>query len=163
MSKLFITQNSYGREILVGDDVKLKYRNFSGINNKNYPDPNKKTFDIYVDDPDMVALLTEKGCNVRIKQDADGNTYHLLTIKMNYGPMIKFPPRVTLWSNGVKTTLDENDVATILDTANIIKLGFEASIAPQKADPSRSSVWLNRMDVVIEPDRFATYGSKEEQ
>lgn len=162
MSKLFFARNNYGREILIGDDIELKYRNFSGMQGK-FPNPNNKNFDFIIDDPEMVAELQDRGCNVKIRpvyNGEEGEVVNTLNAKLNYATS-KYPPVVTLWCNGVATPLNEKDVAETLDHAIINKLGFECSLVDQKDHPGRKTIYVNKLSVVIEPDYFALYGAMD--
>lgn len=155
---------------LVLEDVRIKFRNFRGEAGK-YNRAGDRSFSVILPDEELAQKLKEDGWNVRQRvMNDDGDIQYTLPVSVMYrnfrGEPVRRPPRVYLLAGGVKTELDEEDVAQI-DTADIKSVSL--TIRPYAWENERGrgvKAYLKNIYVEVNVDeleeKFSHYGEDDD-
>lgn len=144
-------------ENLTIENAKLLFRNFAGAATK-FNAAGNRNFCVLIEDADAAERLINSGWNVRIlaPRNEEEEPRYYLPVAFSYA---NFPPKIYMISNGVKTLLEE-DVVASLDYADIRSV--DLIIRPYnwrlyEGTPKETSgvkAYLKTMYVVIEDDPF---------
>lgn len=140
------------RGILVIDDARIVYRNFSGAASQ-YNREGDRNFAVVIPDEETCERLKAEGWNVRIKppRTEDDEPFRYLTVKVKFNDN---GPNVFLQSGQAKNRLDEEDIS-ILDNIDIDSVSLDVRPYDWEANgKSGRAAYLQGMWVTQRVDRF---------
>lgn len=140
------------RGILVIDDARIVYRNFSGAASQ-YNREGDRNFAVVIPDEETCERLKTEGWNVRIKppRTEDDEPFRYLTVKVKFNDN---GPNVFLQSGQAKNRLDEEDIS-ILDNIDIDSVSLDVRPYDWEANgKSGRAAYLQGMWVTQRVDRF---------
>lgn len=141
------------RGILQIDDVRIIYRNFSGLGSK-YNREGDRNFSVVIDNQDLADSLVEAGWNVKIRpprEEGDIPFMHL-PVKVKFNDR---GPTIYLKTGSVLNKLDEESI-DCLDHVDI--LGVDLDIRPYDWEVNGKAgrtAYLQSIHVTQKVDRFA--------
>lgn len=141
------------RGILQMDNVRIVYRNFSGIGSK-FNREGDRNFSILIEDEATARELIDAGWNVKIKEPRDEGDIPFMHLPVK----VKFNdrgPNVYLQSGGNRVKLDEESVSC-LDDVDVLNVDLD--IRPYDWEVNGKTgrtAYLHSMCVTQEVDRFA--------
>lgn len=144
---------NFGPKTVQMDDVRIVFRNFSGVGTK-FNREGDRNFCVVIDDRDIADALIEQGWNVKIKPPREEGDEPFMYLKVN----VKYNdrgPAVYLDTNGRQNRLTE-DTVDILDNIDIARVDLD--LRPYDWDfngKSGRTAYLDRIWVVQHVDRFA--------
>lgn len=136
---------------LIIENAEIKFPNFAG-KRTDFNEEGKRKFVLVIDDENLANQLNEDGWNIKMKPDYDGEMEYRMDVEVSYR---LYPPRIYLISNGVKTLLDEADLAA-LDGSKFKTI--DLIINPycwEKAGRSGIKAYLKTGYFVLEDDPFS--------
>lgn len=141
------------RGILQMDNVRIVYRNFSGLGSK-FNREGDRNFSVIIEDEDMARELIDAGWNVKIKEPRDEGDIPFMHLPVK----IKFNdrgPNVYLQSGGNRVKLDEESVSC-LDDVDILNVDLDLRPYDWEVNGKNGrTAYLHSMCVTQEVDRFA--------
>lgn len=129
------------------------FRNFAGRPTRFTPE-GKRSFHVFFDDPDLVAVLEQDGWPIKYLQPRDPNDAPAphMEVAVNFGGRV--PPKIVLITSHGKTLLTEDTVGS-LDWAEIKNV--DVVIRPYNYDfagKKGTKPYLKTMYVTIEEDEL---------
>lgn len=148
------------RGILMIDNARIIYRNFSGIGSK-FNREGDKNFSVVIDDQQIADSLIQDGWNLKIKppRDEDDIPFMHLPVKLKFNDR---GPNVYLESGKNRIKLDEESISC-LDNVDIVNVDLD--IRPYDWEVNGKTgrtAYLQSMCVTQEVDRFARQYAEEE-
>lgn len=148
------------RGILMIDNARIIYRNFSGIGSK-FNREGDKNFSVVIDDQQIADSLIQDGWNLKIKppRDEDDIPFMHLPVKLKFNDR---GPNVYLESGKNRIKLDEESISC-LDNVDIVNVDLD--IRPYDWEVNGKTgrtAYLQSMCVTQEVDRFAKQYAEEE-
>lgn len=148
------------RGILMIDNARIIYRNFSGIGSK-FNREGDKNFSVVIDDQKIADSLIQDGWNLKIKppRDEDDIPFMHLPVKLKFNDR---GPNVYLESGKNRIKLDEESISC-LDNVDIVNVDLD--IRPYDWEVNGKTgrtAYLQSMCVTQEVDRFARQYAEEE-
>ena len=148
------------RGILMIDNARIIYRNFSGIGSK-FNREGDKNFSVVIDDQKIADSLIQDGWNLKIKppRDEDDIPFMYLPVKLKFNDR---GPNVYLESGKNRIKLDEESISC-LDNVDIVNVDLD--IRPYDWEVNGKTgrtAYLQSMCVTQEVDRFAKQYAEEE-
>ena len=148
------------RGILMIDNARIIYRNFSGIGSK-FNREGDKNFSVVIDDQQIADSLIQDGWNLKIKppRDEDDIPFMYLPVKLKFNDR---GPNVYLESGKNRIKLDEESISC-LDNVDIVNVDLD--IRPYDWEVNGKTgrtAYLQSMCVTQEVDRFAKQYAEEE-
>lgn len=148
------------RGILMIDNARIIYRNFSGIGSK-FNREGDKNFSVVIDDQQIADSLIQDGWNLKIKppRDEDDIPFMYLPVKLKFNDR---GPNVYLESGKNRIKLDEESISC-LDNVDIVNVDLD--IRPYDWEVNGKTgrtAYLQSMCVTQEVDRFARQYAEEE-
>ena len=148
------------RGILMIDNARIIYRNFSGIGSK-FNREGDKNFSVVIDDQKIADSLIQDGWNLKIKppRDEDDIPFMYLPVKLKFNDR---GPNVYLESCKNRIKLDEESISC-LDNVDIVNVDLD--IRPYDWEVNGKTgrtAYLQSMCVTQEVDRFAKQYAEEE-
>lgn len=140
------------RGVLVIDDARIVYRNFSGAASQ-YNREGDRNFAVVIPDEETCERLKAEGWNVRVKppRTEDDEPFRYLTVKVKFNDN---GPNVFLQSGSAKNKLDEEDIS-ILDNIDIDSVSLDVRPYDWEANgKSGRAAYLQGMWVTQRVDRF---------
>lgn len=139
--------------ILQMDDVRIVYRNFSGVGSK-FNREGDRNFSVVIDDQDIANQLIAEGWNIKVRppRDEDEIPFMHLPVKIKFNDR---GPIVYLQSGDNLVRLEE-DMVSCLDNVDII--GVDLDVRPYDWEVNGKTgrtAYLHSIRVVQEVDRFA--------
>lgn len=139
---------------LVLENARIVFRNFEGRPDKYNTRGGKRSFCVFLDDPEVMKQLQEDGWNVRIlapREEGDSPRYYL-QVAVAYE---NIPPKVYLVTSKKRELLTADTVA-LLDHADIV--GADLVISPYQWSVNGHSgvkAYLKTLYATVEEDEFA--------
>lgn len=151
---------NYGpRGILMIDDARIVYRNFSGVGSK-FNREGDRNFAVVIDDPRYVDELLERGWNVKVKppRDEDDEPFATLPVKIKFSDR---GPKIYLISGTAKNELDEDTIGC-LDDLDILSVDLDLRPYDWEVNGKNGrTAYLQAIHVTQEIDRFAARYANE--
>lgn len=143
-------------KMLVFDDAKFYYRNFSGRPTQFIREGGERGFGIFIDDPVYAQQLAEEGWNVRITKpkNSDYEPRHYLPVKVGY----KFRPPVVRMVRGRKIINMTEDMIGEIDYADVthLKVAINPRHRTDDTGEHKITAYLREMWVTIAEEVFAS-------
>lgn len=141
------------RGILMIDDARIVYRNFSGRGDK-FNREGDRNFSVVIPTEEMADALVKEGWNVKIKPPREEGDIPFMTLPVK----IKFNdrgPKVYLKTGHNQVTLDEESVS-ILDNVDILSVDMDIRPYDWEVQGKEGrTAYLQSIKVTQEIDRFA--------
>lgn len=141
------------RGILMIDDARIVYRNFSGRGDK-FNREGDRNFSVVIPTEEMADALVQEGWNVKIKPPREEGDIPFMTLPVK----IKFNdrgPKVYLKTGHNQVTLDEESVS-ILDNVDILSVDMDIRPYDWEVQGKEGrTAYLQSIKVTQEIDRFA--------
>ena len=149
------------RGILMIDDARIVYRNFSGTGSR-YNREGDRNFAVVIPDQEIADALIENGWNVKIKppREEGDNPFMYMPVKVKFNDR---GPNVYLVTGKRMNRLDEESVSC-LDDVDIQSVDMD--ICPYDWEVngrSGRSAYLQSIKVTQRIDRFAAENEEEEE
>lgn len=137
-------------------NARIFYRNFSGSATKFNPRGGRRTFNVYIDDPDVVDDMIKDGWNVKFREPRDENeaprAHVQVVVDFDNG---RYPPKVVMVTNKKLTPLDASTIEC-LDYAEILNVDLVIRPYPWEVNGKTGvKAYLKTMYVTVEEDEFA--------
>ena len=148
------------RGILMIDDARIVYRNFSGRGDK-FNREGDRNFSVVIPTTEMADALVAEGWNVKVKPPREEGDIPFMTLPVK----IKFNergPKVYLKTGHNQVTLDEESVS-ILDNVDILSVDMDIRPYDWEVQGKEGrTAYLQSIKVTQEVDRFAARLAEEE-
>lgn len=116
------------------EDVRLIFKNFSGVESK-YNRKGDRNFGVVIEDPELIETMIRDGWNVKTRppRDEDGDPLYYVKVKIGYfdDPQDRRNPRVLVISGNNRRYLGQEELSC-LDYMNMKKV--DLSIRPYPYD-----------------------------
>ena len=150
------------REIVMVDDARITFRNFSGRGDQ-YNREGDRNFSLIIPTQELADELIEAGLNVKIRapRDAEDKPFMHLKIKVNMDS--RRPPVAYLRTPGKTPRKLDADTIGLLDDVDIASVDLDFNVYEwNRPDGSGRSAYLESICVTQEVDRFAERYAEEE-
>ena len=140
------------RKRLSFKDCEIIWMNLRGLPTKYNENGGVRTFNVVLEDEELIDKLIQDGWNVKARERQDGSLLHSLPVEARYN---NIPPQIWMITSNGRTLLDEYTVRQ-LDYADIVKVDLIVNGRPW-GDPGEEKIkaFCKSMYVTIEEDEFA--------
>ena len=149
------------RGVLMIDDARIVYRNFSGTGSR-YNREGDRNFAVVIPDQEIADALIENGWNVKIKppREEGDNPFMYMPVKVKFNDR---GPNVYLVTGKRMNRLDEESVSC-LDDVDIQSVDMDIRPYDWEVNGrSGRSAYLQSIKVTQRIDRFAAENEEEEE